>query len=66
MSNSNIYYELDDDFIIRCLQMISEIYEGEIFLNDKILIKKLKKTESFVLLDKEWLENWNNIKRKMY
>ena len=43
MSNSNIYYELDDDFIIRCLQMISEIYEGEIFLNDKILIKKLKK-----------------------
>jgi len=30
--------------------MINELYEGEIFLNDKILRAKLKKTESFVLL----------------
>ena len=61
MSNSNIYSEIGDDFIIRHLKMISELYEGEIFLNDKILSTKLKKTESFLLLDKEWLENWKNI-----
>ena len=40
MSNSNIYSEIGDDFIIRHLKMISELYEGEIFLNDKILSTK--------------------------
>ena len=61
MSNSNIYSEIGDVFIIRHLKMISELYEEETFLNDKILSTKLKKTEKLILLDKEWLENWKNI-----
>ena len=29
--------ELKDDFLIRQIKMISELYEAEIFLNEKIL-----------------------------
>ena len=54
--------ELKDDFIIKHIKMIGELYEGEKFLNEKILGNKIQqKKENFVLFDKEWLEKWKTI-----
>ena len=52
--------ELTDDFIIRIIIMIQELYEGENWV-EKILNSKIKKRESFVLFDKDWLEKWKSI-----
>ena len=53
--------ELKDDFLIRQIKMISELYEAEIFLNEKILNIKNIQTKNFVLLDKDWLDQWKII-----
>ena len=60
MSN-NQNLQPNDNFIIKQIKMIKELYEGEKFLNDKILTKKTVVNENFVLFDKEWLENWKRI-----
>ena len=61
MDNNNKDSELNDEFINKNIKMISELYEAENFLNNKILGNKLKKTESFVIYDKVWLEKWKVI-----
>ena len=61
MDNNNKDSELNDEFINKNIKMISELYEAENFLNNKILGNKLKKTESFVIFDKVWLEKWKVI-----
>ena len=53
--------ELKDDFIIKQIKMISELYEAEIFLNEKILNTKNIQTKNFVLLDEDWLDEWKII-----
>ena len=50
--------ELKDDFIMKQIKMISELYEAEIFLNEKILNTKNIQTKNFVLLDEDWLDQW--------
>ena len=61
MDNNNKDSELNDEFINKNIKMISELYEAENFLNNKVLGNKLKKTESFVIFDKVWLEKWKVI-----
>ena len=61
MDNNNIDSELNDDFIYKIIKMISELYDAENLLNYIILNNKLKKTESFVIFDKAWLEKWKII-----
>ena len=61
MSNNSKDSELNDDFIMKHIKMIKELYEGEKILNEKINNKKYKKVESFELFDRGWLENWKNI-----
>ena len=61
MDNNNKDSELNDDFIIKNIKMISELYDAENFLNNNILSKKVKKTENFVIFDKAWLEKWKII-----
>ena len=58
MDNNKAVSELSDDFIIKNIKMIGELCEAENFLNDKILNKKIKKTENFLIFDKAWLEKW--------
>ena len=61
MDNNNKDSELNGDFIIKNIKMISELYDAENFLNNNILSKKVKKTENFVIFDKAWLEKWKII-----
>ena len=51
----------NDNFIIKQINMIKELYEGEKFLNNKISNKNSFANVSVVLFDKEWLENWKRI-----
>ena len=53
--------EINDDFLIENIKMINELYEGEIFLDKKILKTNITKNDNFVLFDKEWLEKWKII-----
>ena len=61
MSNNFKNLELDDEFIKKHINMIKELYEGEIFLENEVLNSKNKRKENFVLFDKVWLEKWKNI-----
>ncbi len=52
---------LNDDYLIKHIKIIGELYEGEKFLDEKIISNKIKqKKDNFVLFDKEWLEKWKN------
>ena len=61
MSNNNQDSEIKDDFIIKHIKMIKELYEAETFLDEKILSTGINKKENFVLFDKDWLIKWKNI-----
>ena len=61
MSNNSKNLELSDEFIKKHINMIKELYEGEIFLENEVLNSKNKRKENFVLFDKVWLEKWKNI-----
>ena len=61
MSNNNQDSEIKDDFIIKHIKMIKELYEAETFLDEKILSAGVYKKENFVLFDKDWLTKWKNI-----
>ena len=61
MSNNNKDSEFNDAFIMRHIKMIRELYEAEIFLDEKILAPGIYKKESFVLFDRQWLIKWKNI-----
>ena len=61
MSNNNQDSEIKDDFIIKHIKMIKELYEAETFLDEKILSTGVYKKENFVLFDKDWLIKWKNI-----
>ena len=61
MSNNNQDSEIKDDFIIKHIKMIKELYEAETFLDEKILSAGINKKENFVLFDKDWLTKWKNI-----
>ena len=61
MSNNNQVSEIKDDFIIKHIKMIKELYEAETFLDEKILSTGVNKKENFVLFDKDWLTKWKNI-----
>ena len=53
--------ELKDDFVIRQIKMISELYEEEIYLDQIISNNNFIKKENFVLFVKEWLDSWKKI-----
>ena len=61
MSNNEKNSEINDDYVKLYIKRIKDLYESEIFLNEKILNKGVYKKESFVLFDKDWLEKWKNI-----
>jgi ubiquitin C-terminal hydrolase len=61
MSINNQVSEIKDDFIIKHIKMIKELYEAETFLDEKILSTGINKKENFVLFDKDWLTKWKNI-----
>ena len=61
MSINNQDSEIKDDFIIKHIKMIKELYEAETFLDEKILSTGVYKKENFVLFDKDWLTKWKNI-----
>ena len=61
MSINNQDSEIKDDFIIKHIKMIKELYEAETFLDEKILSAGVYKKENFVLFDKDWLTKWKNI-----
>lgn len=60
MSTNSKDSEVNDDFIKRHINMIKDLYESEKFI-DNILNSKNKRKESFILFDKDWLEQWKNI-----
>ena len=60
MSNNENNSELKDIEIIENIKRIKELYEGEIFLEEKILKTKVNKNLNFVLFDKEWLKKWKS------
>ena len=61
MSNNEKNSEINDEYVKLYIKRIKDLYESEIFLNEKILNKGVYKKESFVLFDKDWLEKWKNI-----
>ena len=61
MSNNREDSKLNDEYIKKHISMIKDIYEGEKFLDNKILKTKIKRKESFVLFDKDWLDKWKSI-----
>ena len=61
MSNNEKNSEINDDYVKLYIKRIKDLYESEVFLNEKILNKGVYKKESFVLFDKDWLEKWKNI-----
>ena len=61
MSKNNKEFSLSDEFIKKHINMIKELYEGEIFLDNEVLNSKNKTKSNFVLFDKEWLEKWKTI-----
>ena len=61
MSKNNKDFSLSDEFIKKHINMIKELYEGEIFLDSEVLNSKNKTKSNFVLFDKEWLEKWKTI-----
>ena len=52
--------DITDEFVIKQIKMIKELYEGEKLL-EQILSSKIKKKEIFVLFDYSWLEKWKSI-----
>ena len=60
MSVANKVFELSDEFIKKLINMIKELYEGEIFVDNEVLKSNIKTKENFVLFDKVWLEKWKN------
>ena len=61
MSKNNKDFSLSDEFIKKHINMIKELYEGEIFLDSEVLNSKNKTKSNFVLFDKDWLEKWKTI-----
>ena len=62
MSVNNQNSELKDDFIIKHIKMISELYDAETFLHEKIINNKITNANRmFSLFDKDWLEKWKKI-----
>ena len=61
MSKNNKEFSLSDEFIKKHINMIKELYEGEIFLDNEVLNSKNKTKSNFVLFDKDWLEKWKTI-----
>ena len=61
MSKNNKDFSLSDEFIKKHINMIKELYEGEIFLDNEVLNSKNKTKSNFVLFDKDWLEKWKTI-----
>ena len=62
MSVNNQNSELKDDFIIKHIKMISELYDAETFLHEKIINNKITNVNRmFSLFDKDWLEKWKKI-----
>jgi hypothetical protein len=61
MSKNNKDFSLSDEFIKKHINMIKELYEGEIFLDNEVLNSKNKTKSNFVLFDKEWLDKWKTI-----
>ena len=61
MSKNNKDFSLSDEFIKKHINMIKDLYEGEIFLDNEVLNSKNKTKSNFVLFDKEWLEKWKTI-----
>ena len=53
--------ELKDNFVIRQIKMISELYEEEIYLDQIISNNDFIIKETFVLFVKEWLDSWKKI-----
>ena len=51
----------DDKFVIRHIKMISELYDGETFLNEKLINNQYKAKRLLALFDKDWLEKWKII-----
>ena len=49
---SQDFNENDGSFIIKLVKMIKELYEAEIFLDEKILSTRINKNENFVLFEK--------------
>ena len=61
MSDSSKNFPLNDNFIKKHINMIKDLYESEKFLDDKALNAQIKRSENFVLFDKDWLDNWKSI-----
>ena len=61
MSKNNKDFSLSDEFIKKHINMIKELYEGEIFVDNEVLNSKNKTKSNFVLFDKDWLEKWKTI-----
>ena len=61
MSKNNKDFSLSDEFIKKHINMIKELYEGEIFLDSEVLNSKNKTKSNFVLFDKDWLDKWKTI-----
>ena len=61
MSKNNKDFSLSDEFIKKHINMIKELYEGEIFLDNEVLNSKNKTKSNFVLFDKDWLDKWKTI-----
>ena len=51
----------DDNFVIKHIKMISELYDAETFLNEKMINNQLKAKRLLALFDKDWLEQWKKI-----
>ena len=60
MSGTYKDFDLSDEFIKKHINMIKELYEGEIFVDNEVLKSKMKTKENFVLFDTVWLEKWKN------
>ena len=48
--SDNQNYELKDDFIIKHIKMIGELYEGEKFLNEKYVFKLLSNRRKYRII----------------
>ena len=46
---------MENEEIAMNIKKIKELYEAELFMDEKILKAGISKKETFVLLDNEWL-----------
>ena len=61
MTKNNIS-KTKNNFILKQIRMISELFEAEEFFNTmNILSRKTIQNQYFILFNKEWLENWKII-----